>query len=96
MILQWCGPLWGPGSRSIFIIGQLPTAQACRLFSRYCLHAARFTLNPGRNLLNNTAMPTIATRQRFIGASDPHAALCRRGRFSCLGGSRAARMAYLL
>ena len=47
------------------------------------LHAARFTLNPGRNLSTNTTMPTIATRQLFLGASDPHAAHGQRGRFNC-------------
>jgi len=35
-------------------------------------------------------MPTIATRQLFLGASDPHAAHGRRGRFNCRAALSAA------
>ena len=46
------------------------------------LCAARFTLNPGRNLSTNTATPFVATHQLFVGALDPHAAMVSVA-FSC-------------
>lgn len=87
--------LWGPGSRLLFWLGRLPTVQACRLFACPATRR-RFTLNPGRNLSTNTTMPTIATRQLFVGASDPHAAHGRRGRFNCRAVPAAALASILM
>ena len=82
--------LWGPGSRLLFWLGRLPTVQACRLF------ACPATRRPGRNLSTNTTMPTIATHQLFVGASDPHAAHGRRGRFNCRAVPAAALASILM
>ena len=86
--------LWGPGSRLLFWLGRLPPSRRAVCLP-VLLHAARFTLNPGRNLSTNTTIPTIATRQLFIGASDPHAAHGQRGRFNCRAVPAAA-LAFIL
>lgn len=78
----------------LFLVRAGHSAQVRRLLTRNICAPPRFALNRNKNLLSNTATPAVATRQLFIGASDPHAAHGQRGRFNCRAAPAAALAVY--